>query len=75
MANMPDSSQMVFSLGAFLLIKKTDSRVFESSNGSGKSSTHARYRLKFGVKIPIRRAISSSKATIDDSNDFSCSRY
>ena len=39
MTDMSDSSQMVFPFGAFLLIKDTDSGVFESSDGGGKPNS------------------------------------
>ena len=38
-ADMSNSSQMIFSFGAFLLIEETDSRIFESGNGGGKPNS------------------------------------
>ena len=41
---MTDSSQMVFTFGAFLLIENTDSRVIEGGNISGKPNSSSQVR-------------------------------
>ena len=44
MTNMPDGGQMVFPFGTFLLVEKTDSRIFKSGNGSSKPNSSSQVR-------------------------------
>ena len=54
MTDMSDGSQMVFTFRVFLLIEKTDSRVFESSDGGGKLNGSSKVRRPAFGHMSIR---------------------